>query len=321
MRGLTSMTGVEPAREGYLPVRGAQLYFRDLGAGPSLVVLHGGPDFNHNYLLPELDRLSAAFRLIYYDQRGRGKSSRDVTPESVDLESEIDDLDKVREHFGLVIVALLGHSWGGLLAMEYATRHPERVSHLVLVNTAPASHADLLLLREQRRAEDPGSLAKKASIASTTAYANGELDAEAEYYRAHFSRTLGEASHLESIVGRLRSHFTPEDVLKARAIEERLYAQTWSLPEYDLVPRLRQLKMPLLLIHGDRDFVPLECARHIANAVPESRLVVLGECGHFSYLERPEEVCNEIVSLFTQRPPGPAGPGERAPHVALRKRA
>lgn len=104
-----------------------------------MIVLHGGPDFDTSYLLPELDRLSDKFHLIYYDQRGRGRSADSVKPEDVTLESEIADLDEVREHFHLDKVVLLGHSWGTVLALEYALRHPERVSRLVLMDPAPAS--------------------------------------------------------------------------------------------------------------------------------------------------------------------------------------
>jgi proline iminopeptidase len=83
------------AREGYVPVPGAQLYFREVGNGRPIVVLHGGPDFNHNYLLPELDRLSSTYRLIYYDQRGRGKSSAGVAAEDVSVDSELEGLDRL----------------------------------------------------------------------------------------------------------------------------------------------------------------------------------------------------------------------------------
>jgi proline iminopeptidase len=99
-----------PVREGYVPVPEAQLYFREVGDGPPMVILHGGPDFNHNYLLPEMDRLSSAFRLIYYDQRGRGRSAGAVVPEDVTIDSEVDDLDRLRQYFGLSTVAVLGHS-------------------------------------------------------------------------------------------------------------------------------------------------------------------------------------------------------------------
>ena len=61
--------------DGYLPVENARLYYRAIGQGQPILLLHGGPDFDHNYFLPDMDRLSDSFRLIYYDQRGRGKSS------------------------------------------------------------------------------------------------------------------------------------------------------------------------------------------------------------------------------------------------------
>ena len=140
---MTYLRDQPPVHEGYFPVPGAQLYFREIGAGSPCVILHGGPDFNHNYLLPDLDRLASAFRLIYYDQRGRGKSSWGVAPEAVDIDSEIDDLDKLRQHFGLDAITVLGHSWGGLLAMEYATAIAEHVSPHSSEHR-PASHADLL---------------------------------------------------------------------------------------------------------------------------------------------------------------------------------
>jgi proline iminopeptidase len=284
-------------RDGYVPVPGAQLYFREVGNGLPLVILHGGPDFNHNYLLPELDRLSSAFRLIYYDQRGRGKSSRGVAPETVDISSEVDDLDRLRRYFGLGTIALLGHSWGGLLAMEYAALHADHVTHLILLNTAPASHADLRRNREQREAVEAVTLAKMRSIADTREYAAGDIEKDAEYYRAHFSNAFARSEQLEDVVGRLRSHFAPEDIVKARAIEARLYAQTWLSFDYALVDRLRNVKVPTLIVHGDRDLIPLACATNVAEAVSGSRLVVLDDCGHFAYIERPTEVLSAIVDF------------------------
>ena len=130
--------------ETYLSVRGGRLYWRALGGGQPIVVLHGGPDFDHYYLRPELDRLAGSFRLVYYDQRGRGRSGNAVDPDEISIESEVADLERVRRHFGFESVAVLGHSWGGVLAMEYAIRHPDRASHLILVNTAASAFASLI---------------------------------------------------------------------------------------------------------------------------------------------------------------------------------
>jgi proline iminopeptidase len=277
------------------------------------VVLHGGPDFNHAYLLPDLDALASDFRLIYYDQRGRGKSSAGVAPQDVGIASEVDDLERLRAHLGFGRFALLGHSWGCVLAMEYAARHARRVSHLILLNAAPASHEDLLRFRAQRQAVQAHDLAKMQAIAATTAYARGDIDAEAEYYRLHFARALQRAGDVDIVVRRVRSHFTPDDIVKARAIEERLYDETWRRPDYDVVARLRASRVRTLLVHGERDLVPVECARRIADGLPDATCVVLDRCGHFSYLERPGEVKAAVtrfvgVTAPAGTPPGPPSP-------------
>jgi pimeloyl-ACP methyl ester carboxylesterase len=128
-------------------------------------------------------------------------------------------------------------------------------------------------------------LTKMLAISNTREYIDSDVEADAEYYRAPFTRALRRSDHLATVVRRLRSHFTPEAIVKARAIEDRLYAQTWLSREYDLLVRLRRLNAPTLVIHGDHDLVPLECARNVADAISGSRLVVLIECGHFACLE------------------------------------
>ena len=285
-------------REGHVPVPGARLYFREIGAGIPALVLHGGPDFNHRYLLPELDGLANHCRLVYYDQRGRGRSSEGVAPEDVGIDSEIADVDRVRAHFGLERMALVGHSWGGVLAMAYAGRLPDRVSHLVLLNSAPGSDAGFVRFRLGRETAEAEILARMRTIAASPRYTQGDVDTEAEYYRLHFARTLRRSGRLEAVIGRLRSDFKPADIVKARFIEGRLYAQTLLRPEFDLLSPLAEAKVPTLILHGDEDLVPLECANDIADAISGSRLVVLRDCGHFSYLERPGEVVDAIVGFL-----------------------
>ena len=99
---------------------------------------------------------------------------------------------------------------------------------------------------------------------------------------------------------RLRTHFRPEDILRARAIEDRLYEQTWLAEDYDLIPRLRPLTTPTLVMHSEYDFVPLRCARNIADAIPGSRLVVLEGCGHFAHIESPADVHRTIAGFMSR---------------------
>jgi proline iminopeptidase len=264
-----------------------------------MIVLHGGPDFDQSYLLPDMDRLSDSFRLIYYDQRGRGRSADGVQPEDVTVESEVEDLDKVREHFQLSSAAVLGHSWGAVLALEYAIRHPDRVSHLILMNPAPVSKDDFTLLRKQRLEQLGGDLDRMKAIAATAAYKEGDPDAVAAYYRIHFSAALKRPQDLDKLLATMRASFVKEGILKARAVEDRLMSDTWmSAGEYDLIPKIRSLSIPTMVIYGDHEFIPEACAAHIAEAIPKARFVKLRDCGHFSYLECPDAVRQEMDSLF-----------------------
>src|SRR5258708_34451380 len=167
--------------EGRVSVGKADLYSREIGQGQPIIVLHGGPDFDHSYLVPDMDRLADSFRLIYYDQKGRGRSADRVQPEDVTLESEIGDLDTVRQHVGLGSAAILGHSWGTVLALEYAIRHPDRVSHLILMNPAPASKDDFMSWRKQRRETLGADLDQLKAMSSTIGYQGGDPDAVAAY--------------------------------------------------------------------------------------------------------------------------------------------
>lgn len=278
----------------------AQLYIREVGEGQPIIVLHGGPEFDHRYLLPELDCLSDSVRLVYYDQRGRGRSYSGEGAQDVTLASEIDDLDRVRQSLGCETVAVLGHSWGGQLAMEYAVQHPDRVSHLILMNTAAASHRGLLALKsEVARRRTAGEREQLAALVASPGYQQGDLDADAEFLRIHFRTAFADPRHLDRVLPRLRA-FTPEAIVAARAICDRLEQQTWVSPAYDLTPQLRSLRTPALLIHGDSDMVPVDVVADIAAAIPTSRLTVLPDCGHFSYLEKPESVKASITDFFIE---------------------
>lgn len=288
-------------RESALVGEGVRLYVREVGAGPALVVLHGGPDFDHEYLLPEMDRLAAWFRVVYYDQRGRGRSVLGAPPGRVTMATEVEDLERVRGWLELASVAVLGHSWGGLLAMEYALAHPDRVSRLVLMNTAPASHADAGAVRaELARRRSAEQTARMAALRSSAAFAAGDLASEVEYYRIQYGTTLRDTELLDRVVGRLRTAFTPDSVLVAREIEERLYDDTWARPDYDLIPALGRLDVPTLAVHGDDDFVPVDVVRRIVDALPNGRLAELSGCGHFSYLEHPDEVAAVVATFLTE---------------------
>ena len=182
--------------------------------------------------------------------------------------------------------------------MEYALHHPERVSRLILMNTASASADDFLLLQQHRRKRAAADLERLNTLASDARYLEGDPEAVAEYYRIHFGATLRRPEHLETLINSLRSSFTKEGILKAREIEKRLLNETWLSNEYNLLPRLAGLSIPTLIIHGEYDHIPVDCAVHVAEAIPTAHFALLNDCGHFSYLECPYKVRKEILGFF-----------------------
>jgi len=118
------------------------------------------------------------------------------------------------------------------------------------------------------------------------------------YYRIHFQAALARREDYETIIARLRASFTKEGILKSRAIEARLMNDSWSLLDYDLFPKLSSLRIPTLIISGDHEFIPVATAEHITQAIPNAHMVTLKDCGHFSYLECPAAVREQIDVFF-----------------------
>jgi proline iminopeptidase len=293
-------------RESHVQAGKASLYAREIGAGPAILVLHDGPEFDHGYLLPDLDQLADSFHLLYYDQRGRGSSADNVRPGDVTLASDLDDLDKVRQHFQLDQVVLLGHSWGALLALEYALRHPARVSRLILMNPVPVSASDLAAFRKAYAAGLGPDFERQKAMVAAAAYQNGDPAAAAARYRLHFKMAFARSEDYERLMAAMQSGFTSQGsagILTARAAEDRLMRDTWQLPGYDLLPKLRSLNIPTLVIAGGHDFIPAEVAANIARAISGARLATLANCGHFAYLECPGEVRGAFSDFFRRSAP------------------
>jgi len=292
-----------PAAESRVAVDNTSLYVRVAGRGQPLIVLHGGPDFDTAYLLPELDQLTDAYRLIYYDQRGRGKSAEGVRPEEVTLASDLADLDAIRTRFQVDAPVLLGHSWGTVLALEYALRNPSRVSRLILMNPAPVSASQLAVLRTSYVRQLGSEMERQREIMASAAYKEGEPETVAARYRIHFRHGLRQAADYDKLTARMSAQFRAQGtngILKAWAIESRLYRDTWDRADYDLLPKLRSLRTPTLVIVGEHDFIPTEIAAQIASALPRATLATIKDCGHFAYLECGTEVRKAIDSFFSR---------------------
>lgn len=259
-------------------VNGVHLYTRRVGDGPAVVVLHGGPGAHHDYLLPQYDRFAQRRTLLYYDQRGGGRSA--VTRETpVGWREHVDDLDALRDRWGLERVTLLGYSWGGLLAVLYALTHPDRVARLGLVSAAPLTAAwrDEFERRLAARMAQPWLARARAELA-----ASGLSRADPEKYR-RIAFALAVAGYFrDPSQARLLTPFR---------VTARTQQAVWaSLGAYDLRAQVRQVfpngtAPRALLVHGVYDPMPLESARETA-ALLGTGVIELAT-GHAPHVEAP----------------------------------
>lgn len=256
-------------------VNGLRLLERRIGTGPEVVVLHGGPGAHHDYLLPGFDRVARRRCLIYYDQRGGGRSAvpREVP---VGWREQVADLEALRQHWGLARLTIAGYSWGGLLALLYAIKHPDRIERLALVSPAPvwrAARAEF----ERRFAERSGS--PVITTLRDELRASGLATRDPEAYRRR-------AFEL-SVAGYFHDPARTRDLTPFR-ITGRTQQAVWeSLGEYDLRPSLASLDFPALVVHGIEDPIPLESARELADLLGAT-FIPIPDCGHVPYVESPE---------------------------------
>src|SRR5216683_533522 len=120
------------ATEGFIDDDGVRIYYKTLGSGVPLLLLHGGPGADHSDFLPALNPLARRCQLVLIDERGSGRSERLSDPKRYTLNNMVTDIERVRKHFKVPRLVVLGHSFGGILAQAYAVRHPKRILGLVL---------------------------------------------------------------------------------------------------------------------------------------------------------------------------------------------
>jgi proline iminopeptidase len=257
---------------------------------PRLLVLHGGPGASHDYLLPQMLELASDYRLIFYDQRGGGRSrAEDRSP--ITWQTHVQDLASLVRELSLEPLTIVGYSWGGLLALLYSIAaaggfsaqgielsgaaqgvpHPAR---LVLICPAPATTRLRAQFSEElsRRQRAPWIQEERAAIA-----ASGLRERDPAAYAKRIFE-LGVAGYFAN-PARARE-LTPFRVVG------RVQQSVWeSLAGYDLTPQLSLIEAPTLVLHGAHDAIPLASSQLIASSVAHGELVVLDESAHVPYVE------------------------------------
>jgi pimeloyl-ACP methyl ester carboxylesterase len=271
-----------------ISMRGVSLFVKVIGQGYPLLLMHGGPGQDHSTLLP-LRPCADRYTLIFYDHRCNGRSEgADLS--SMTWENLTADAESLRRELGFDKWAVLGHSFGGMVALEYALRYPQSLSHLILMDTC----GDARWVQQNA----PEILAKRGYSAATVQAArrffNGELTpgevfptalkfARAYYY--HLS--LLELAHQVLLGFRVKQR--PEALV---------FANKHLLKGWTVMDRLNEIEVPTLVLAGRHDFqFPPEHQARLVDRLPNAQLELVERAGHNAPTERPAEVM-EAVKRF-----------------------
>ena len=273
---------------------GRRLAYRRTGEGPVLVCHGGGPGFSSLYL-GDLAGLGEELELVLLDPRGTGGSAKPSDPRAYAIEDYVSDLEELREHLALERMQLFGHSHGGVVAMAYAARYPQRVERLILASTlarfSPEQEAAMAAAVEAH-ADEPWYEDARAALEAEEA---GDFETDEELaelslreFPFYFAR-YGDDER--AYVERLRGDTPNADAL-------RLFNQE-QVPSFDLRPELAQIAAPTLVITGEEDFItgPLSAAE-LSNGIAGAETVLIPGCGHFIFVEAREAFRDSVLAFL-----------------------
>jgi proline iminopeptidase len=281
-----------------MKIRDVSLYVEVTGDGEPVLLMHGGPGLDHVSLTP-FRRLADRHTVVLYDHRCNGRSTgAPVT--SMTFTNLTADADALRERLGIERWAVLGHSFGGHVALEYALRYPERVSRLVLLDTAGDARWS-----QENAAQvlaDRGFSSKTVAVARR--FYSGRT-APKDFVSAAI-RLLPAYDHRFSLLRFAREMLEGGWRMKARP--EALTFGGQMMRGWSVMDRLGEIHVPTLVIAGHDDFLfPPESQALLAAGIPNARLQIIERAGHNPQSERPAETLAAVADFLAAAPaPSPA---------------
>jgi proline iminopeptidase len=275
-------------------INGIKHYIKKIGSGEPILVLHGGPGMFHDYLVPHFEKLAHDYQIIFYDQRGCGKTDFPQDTSTITTTNFVEDLESIRNHLKIEKLNLAGHSWGAALAINYGKKYPNNLNKLILISPAPSTSEyfdqmfknmqqkradkdtkELVKLMSSREFEkrDPATFVKAIALGDKVNLANQEtVD---ELYKP---MTFTEAN--------------ANNLLLVNSIMEKNFF------EYDITEGIDTISCPTLIIVGDLDNVPF-ASNQILQESLNARIEVLKPACHYPFFETPKEFNSAVKSFIS----------------------
>lgn len=291
-----------PEQEGFVPVNGYRVWYRSVGGGSDqegfpLLVLHGGPGAPHDYL-ENLEALaSETRRVIFYDQLGCGHSDQPDDPSLCQVSRFADEVGTIRQELGLDRVHILGQSWGGMLAIEYALRQPQGLVSLILANTTssiPLWVAEANRLRAELPPEVNATLLRheEAGTTSDPEY-NEAMDV---FYARHVCRVRPMPEFVQRAfdkIGFVYNYMNGPSEFHVIGV----------IKDWDRTDRLSEIHIPTLILSGRYDESTPLINEVLHRGIVGSEWVILENSSHLAHVEEPE-LYMQTVQAFLNRVEG-----------------
>jgi proline iminopeptidase len=276
-------------------VNGTKLYCNTIGDGDAIVIVHGGPGLAHDYLFEPFKQLSDNYKLIFYDQRGCGRSEDFKDGQTVTMETMVEDLEGLRKEFGLVKMNLVGQSWGAIIAINYVLKNSDKVKNLILLEPAPGSSEYI----QQVQQTIIKRLSKKDLERLTVISQNPELRSDPVLFK-EFMNIRMKTYFYDTTFAREKNfdYFDTERVKKFFS-SSAIFGPY--LMSYNLYDNIKNINCPTLIVHGDYDVIPTEAVEKMGSAIKNSELHVVEKSGHFVHIEKSEFYFSTIRNFLKNR--------------------
>ena len=296
------MSAQIPTKEGFIAFRGYKVWYRIVGNQEEpgklpLLCLHGGPGAPHDYLEPLEGMAHSGRRVIFYDQLGCGNSDQPNNPSMWTVDLFVEEVGVVRQALGLERVHILGQSWGGMLAMEYALTQPAGLASLVITDS-PASIPQWVSEANRLRAELPPEVQQTLlkHEAAGTVDSPEYQEAVMVYYRRHLCRLETWPECVNRTFAKLEQN--PEVYHTMGGPSE--FHVVGTLKEWDILSRLGEIQAPTLVIGGRYDEATPAITETVHRGIPGSEWVIFENSAHMPHVEETERYL-QVVGRFLER--------------------
>ena len=287
-----SASNVYPVQEGFVDANGIMIYYKMLGRGAPLMIVHGGPGASHDYFLPYLLPLARHNKVVFIDERGSGRSQKLEDPSSYTIENMVEDVEAVRQALGLGKISLLGHSYGGALAQAYALKYQANLTHLILGSTWSSSKALNEIFVKMKQNMSPELRERIDKLEAAGLYGQGKDYEKNRYTNDYMIAAWGEGYFPYLYQNHPDPNYDPIDNGK---MAWDLYREMWgehgefiidgNLKSVEYTDRLASIKVPTLILVGDHDECDPSLARAMHEKIAGSKIVVFPKAGHMTFVD------------------------------------